>query len=486
MKLETGTVGLRAACACILGALMPYAFSPYEHKWLAVIALAGWLRLFTRGHAFLLGWAFGFGWFGIGAWWLAPTFHSFGPLDWPWAFLAVACIGAALGLYPALLAWSCRKLAAESPRIVWIFPVLLAAEEWLRGHLFTGLPWTPVGSLLLDTPAIGWGAFFGVYGAAILPALAASSLACLVERAQRPWGLAAGAFLLGLGIAAPSPYAATGPSQRVALIQASIPQKLKWDSAFLRETMLRYVRLSAKAAPKSDLIVWPEAAVPFFLERMPGWRRWLLSQMRSWHTPVLFGGLKLHGRGALNGLFLFEPGEERLQFVGKHHLVPFGEYVPSWLPWIHALVPHIADFRAATDSGILTAARGRYGSLVCYEAIFPQEGRLRARKATVLVNVTNDAWYGRTPAAWQHLQAARMRAVETGRFLLRAANTGITAIVAPDGSMRMSMPWFTQGALIGTYKNSNAHTPYMRWGDWPLLFLFSMPLAAAWLQRKRS
>ncbi len=478
---------IQLATACLLGAAMPYAFSPYDHKWLAVPVLAAWLLLFTRGHAFATGWVFGLGWFGLGAWWLAPTFHTFGPLAWPWAVLAVACIGAALGLYPALLAWSSHRLAGGSPLIVLIFPILLVGEEWLRGHLFTGLPWTPLGSLLLDTRAIGWAALGGVYGAALLPAVAAVALACLLRPGKRHWGLAAAAVAGLCWLAAPAPYAANGATHRVALVQADIPQRLKWDRRFLNETMFRYVRLTAQAASRSDLIIWPEAAIPMFLERAPEWRQWLFAHMRQWHTAVLFGGLKLDdhdGRGAYNGLYLFEASAPGLQFAGKRHLVPFGEYVPAWIPWVHSLVPNIANFRPATDSGVLRGVNGRYGSLVCYEAIFPEEGRHRARRATVLVNVTNDAWYGHTPATWQHLQAARMRAVETARYLLRAANTGVSAIIGPDGGIRRTIPWFSQGVVLGTYRESSVKTPYLRWGDTPLLLLLPVLLASVWACRK--
>jgi len=461
------------AAAFFLGNLMPFSFSPYDYKWLGILALAGWMLLFVRGNALIIGWAFGFGWFGVGAWWLAPTFHTFGPLAWPWAVLATALVGFVLGLFPAVLAWGSYRLAGDSPRMLIVFPILAVGEEWLRGHLFTGLPWTPLGSLLLDTPAVGWAAITGVYGATLLPALLAVSLALLLQFKYYHWGIA-GAVVTGACLfAAPAPYQASGAIHRVALVQADIPQKLKWDAHFLSETMHRYIRLSKKAASQSDLIIWPEAAVPLFLEQAPEWKKWLLRNMREWGTPVLFGGLKLDagGRIAHNGIYLFQPAREGLQFVGKRHLVPFGEYVPSWIPFLHTLVPNIADFRPSEDSGVLHGTHGRYGSLVCYEAIFPCEARHRADVASVLVNVTNDAWYGHTPATWQHLQAARMRAVETGRYLLRAANTGVSAIVAPDGTVQQTMEWFMQGVVLGVYRDSDVQTPYQRRGDLPLLAL---------------
>ncbi len=465
-----------AALAC--GAAMPFAYAPYDYKWLAIAGLSGWLLLLLRGSGFSLGYAFGLGWFGIGAWWLAPTFHNFGPLAWPWAVLATFAVGGVLAVFPALMAWLGLRLAGKQIyRILLLMPLLAVGEEWLRGHVFTGLPWTPLGSLLLDTPAIGWAAVFGVYGAGLLPVALAAALAGLLISRIWKYSLAVLILLICASLFAPSPYMAKGKIHRVALIQANIPQQLKWEPGFLGDTMNRYVRLSSEAAKHSDLIVWPEVAVPLFLERAPEWRAWLLEQMQSWKTPVLFGGLKLgtDGHSAYNGLYLFRPDSTKLEFVGKRHLVPFGEYVPSWLPFMHTLVPNIADFKPTYDSGVLSPDGGAYGSLICYEAIFPEEARHRAAHASVLINVTNDAWYGHTPATWQHFQAARMRAVESGRYLLRAANTGVSGIVAPDGSLVKSIPWFKQGVVYGEYRDSTAKTPYLRWGDKPLLVLL-LPL----------
>jgi len=196
-----------------------------------------------------------------------------------------------------------------------------------------------------------------------------------------------------------------------------------------------------------------------------------------WNRPLLFGGLKVTGGGeadvpaartptAQNGLFLQMPAGGERSFTGKHHLVPFGEYVPSWLPWVKKLVPNIADFEQSTSGGVLSADETIFGSLICYESIFPEEARDRvAEGAEVLVVVTNDAWYGKSPAAWQHLQAARVRAVETGRYVLRAANTGISVIITPDGSITATAPWWTQAVVKGTYRLSNRVTLYQQWGD---------------------
>ena len=478
----------RLMLALLCGAAMPFAFSPYDYRIVAVLALAGWLWLIMRERAFAIGLAFGIGWFGFGAWWLVPTFHQFGPMAYAWAVLAVVPVGVVLGLMPALWAWACQWLAAgHRLRVILLFPVLGVAEEWLRGHLLTGLPWTTLGNLLLDTRTIGWAAWLGVYGAALLPTSLAALLVLSLERRYWRFGLVGLALFSVLVWFSPSPFPANGKQYRVALIQGDIPQRLKWRPEFLNETMQRYVDASTVAATQSDVIVWPEAAVPFFLSRSPEWDAWLRQRMQSWSVPVLFGAVRLEqdGRHALNGIDLSMPGHDDREFAAKQHLVPFGEYVPTWIPFLHALVPNIGDFTPGHDSGVLQAGKNHFGSLICYEAIFPREARARVRAgANVLVNVVNDAWYGHTPATWQHLQSARMRAVETGRYLLRAANTGVSAIVAPDGRITSTIPWFTQRVLYGNYRTSTVVTPYQRWGDWPLLALL-VPVLLVWRYRRR-
>ncbi len=458
--------------ALLAGGAMPFAFSPYDRAWLAPVALAilfALIRDRDAGIAARFGFLFGFGWFGFGAWWLAPTLHLYGHLPWLLAGFCVLLVGAVMALLPALWVWLAVRLTGRAPWLMAGFAVAAVGEEWLRGHLFTGLPWTALGNLLLDTPALGWVAWFGVYGAALLPALAAAATVQALHAGSRRHGLAGLAFCGLLFFVSPPLTLPDGEPKTAALIQGNIPQDRKWDATFLNETMQRYARLSAGV--RADLIVWPEAAVPFFLSRSPSWNRWLLRQVQGWRTPLLFGGLKdLSDGTARNGLFSVLPGHDDMDFAGKQHLVPFGEYVPSWLPFLHTLVPEIASFRPAAGPGLLRVDGVGYGSLICYESLFPELARARVRAgAQVLVNVTNDAWYGHSPAAWQHFQAARMRAVETGRYVLRAANTGVTAVIAPDGRVAASLPWWTTSALQAPFRPAGYATRYVRWGDWPLL-----------------
>ncbi|MDQ6995380.1 MAG: apolipoprotein N-acyltransferase, partial [Mariprofundaceae bacterium] len=462
---------MRVFAGFLCGVAMPFAFAPYHWLGLGIISLVGLCLLIQQTHPVRTAYAFGMGWFGVGAWWLAPTVHQYGGLSWWLASLVVVLMGLILACFPALWIWICRKLAAWSQlpyALLILLPSTIIIMEYLRGHLFTGLPWTALGNLLLDTPAVGWLSVWGVYGGALLPVWLAVSLAFLWQKHQRRYACISLVSLFAVIALTPSINMPTSDIKKVALIQPNIPQDERWNSDVLANTLNTLTQLSADAAAQVDLIVWPEAAVPFYLSRLPSWHAWLTQQMQPWQTPVLFGGLKYFPKQDIsqNGLYLFEGNDMPEAFVGKHHLVPFGEYVPSWLPWMRKIGVDIGDFSPARDVGVLHDAHTYYGSLICYESLFPEEARERVQQgAEVLIVVTNDAWYGKSPAAWQHFQASRVRAVEEGRYVLRAANTGITAIIAPDGHVTKSTDWWQTMTLIGDYQLVKVKTLYQQWGD---------------------
>ena len=464
----------------LCGTMMPYAFAPYHWVFLALLGFGGWLFFTIQQpkHAFKLGWAFGFGWFGGGGWWLADTFQVYGHLPYAIGLMAVAVLGLILGLFFAIWGWGMLKLSQSHADILWLFPVIGVLEEWLRTYIFTGLPWTAIGNLAVDTPFSSWLSIVGSYGTTFVLLLFTSAITLLFSTATRKHGIIGVLICIPIFVLSPQIDVPEQPSHTVALIQPNVPQDQKWDAAFLQDTMFTLTRLSEQASD-TDLIIWPEAAVPMYLSHAPAWNTWLKNQVISWNTPLIFGGLKYDPKSkkSKNGLYLDADGKSARRFVGKHHLVPFGEYVPSWLPWLGKMVPDIGDFEQAQDNGILTLGEQRFGSIICYESIFSDEAAARVSLgANVLIVVTNDAWYDQSPAAWQHLQASQVRAIETGRYVLRATNTGVTAIISPDGNIQATMPWWQAGFVRAHYQPLTHTTSYQQWGDKPILIIVFLGL----------
>jgi apolipoprotein N-acyltransferase len=356
--------------------------------------------------------------------------------------------------------------------------------------MFPGLPWTAIGNLIVDTPASSWLSIVGSYGATALLLFVAAVIVLLFTQETRKQGMTA--LLMGATIISLSPTITVpdNPQYEAALIQPVTPQDHKWNASFVKDIMFKLVLLSEKVAD-ADLIIWSEAAVPMYLVENPGWSTWLKENTNAWHATLAFGGLNISRGKAQSGLFLAQKDDVTRQFVGKHHLVPFGEYVPSWLPFLGKIVPGLADFHPATDDGILnmTEQKGapqKLGSIICYESLFPEEAFNRVRHgAHVLIVVTNDTWYGKSPAAWQHFQASQVRAIENGRYVLRAANSGISAIIAPDGSIQDTMPWWQEGIVRGKYQPLSHQSLYQKWGDIPILSLVFLILAMAVFQYRR-
>ncbi|MDQ7004623.1 MAG: apolipoprotein N-acyltransferase [Ghiorsea sp.] len=478
--------------ALLLGSAMPYAFSPFNHWWLALVAFAGWLHLLMQysKHPLKLGGAFGFGWFGFGGWWLADTIQVYGHLPYIAGIGVVLTLAFMFTLFILFWAWSFCKLYQNKLDILWLFPALGVLEEWLRSFVFTGLPWTAIANISVNTLASSWLSVVGSYGLTFFILFIAAAILLLltkVTRRQALLALTASALIIVLSPVIDVPKQ---PSESVALIQPVTLQDQKWDNAFVRDIMFKLVMLSDQAAD-ADLIIWSEAAVPMYLQRNPNWQAWLTDHASQWQGSLLFGSLQLaEGGKSQSGMFLMQHDDENLQFVGKHHLVPFGEYVPSWLPFLGKIVPGLSDYHPATDNGVLNLQHQKnpqkFGSIICYESMFPEESFNRVKNgANVLVVITNDTWYGTSPAAWQHFQASQVRAIENGRYVLRAANSGVSAVIAPDGRITATMLWWEEGIVRGQYEPLFHQTLYQKWGNTPILSLVFLFIGVALFQLYR-
>ncbi|HEX6136134.1 MAG TPA: apolipoprotein N-acyltransferase [Casimicrobiaceae bacterium] len=499
---------LALAAAASAGACTVFAFAPFGIAGLACVTLAllfwQWQGASSPRAAAMLGFAFGLGLFGAGSSWLYIALVSFGGMPPSLAFVSIACLTLYLAAWPAAAGWLAARLAPPgSLARLGIAAAAFTAAEWVRSYLFTGFPWLALGySQVPGGLASGYAPLGGVYAVTLVIALVAACVARFVDalvRHERASAAAAtiGALALVAGATASSGIewtSASGPPLPVSLVQGNIVQEIKFDPQFRQSTFERYLRLVA--ASRGRLIVLPESAFPMFSDEVPD--AVLLSLIRT---------ASARGGDVLLGLFTAEPpepggdepryyntvialGTSELQFYRKHHLVPFGETIPlqpvlGWIMRSVLAIPLADQARGSATQPALSVAGERVAVDICYEDAFGAELIHGAREAHLLVNVTNDAWYGRSIAAEQHNQIAAMRALEFGRPMLRATNTGITSAIGPDGREIARLPWFTTGVLEVAVAGRTGETPYLRFGDTPVLVLSVALIAAAWLRSRR-
>ncbi|HWI39948.1 MAG TPA: apolipoprotein N-acyltransferase, partial [Verrucomicrobiae bacterium] len=431
----------------------------------------------------------------------------FGKLPLPVSVPLALLLAAYLALFPALLMYLVRRGELRGVTPLASFPVLWVALEYLRSFLLTGFPWASLGySQSQVLPLIQIADVTGIYGVGFLLALSNVVLYRVVRAAARrgeyPFPLkslvllcllVAGSLLYGYrALRLPE----EGAPLRVALVQGNIDQGVKWDPSYRDATIETYSRLSRKAcASGADLVVWPESAAPFFFQHEAGPAERIRGLARETGTCILFGSPAAEQRNGgtkyLNSAFLLSPGGEVLGRSDKMHLVPFGEYVPMarFLPFVNKLVQGIGDFAPASQIATLDTGKGSIGVLICFEGIFPELARGYARAgSSLLVNITNDAWYGESSAPWQHLAMTVFRAVETRLPLVRAANTGITAVIDSRGRVLEQTQLFTEAVVNAGVRLPAPHaTFYTRYGDLFALTLtgFAVLLSAVALFGKK-
>ncbi|MFQ5894306.1 MAG: apolipoprotein N-acyltransferase [Nitrospinota bacterium] len=482
------------ASAAVTGGLLALTFPRFDLEplaWVALVPLLLALDGKAPAQSFLLGLVAGIVHYGVTLSWVVNTLVSYGRLPpltaWAVLFLLVTYMAAYLGLF----GWGLALIARASPQRRWLLaPPLWVALELLRAHALTGFPWASLGySQALSLPAIQVAEITGVYGVSFaLVALNASLWHLIRYPGYRQWRvLAVGVAVVGLTVG--YGFARLWDLQRqrarpwlpVALTQGNIDQSRKWDEAYRQETLRIYRELSLRAAreaseggaPVPPLVVWPESAAPFLFEREPALAEQMARIARESGAYLLFGapavGRRNGQRRLLNSAYLLSPTGERLGRYDKLHLVPFGEYVPlgRFLPFVRKLVVGVADFAEGTDYTLFRAPGGRFGVLICFEVIFPQIARRFAQGgAEFLVNITNDAWFGRSAASYQHIAMVAFRAVENRLPVVRAANTGITAFIDPTGRIRGATELFRRTHVVGRIRpRRSPPTFYGRYGD---------------------
>lgn len=465
-------------------------FSPGGLPWLTgicfVALLVVWLRTGAPREAALQGFLFGLGLFGGGASWVYVSLHEFGMMPAPLAAGATAVFCAYLALFPALTgSLQARLVAPTWMRATLLAPALWVLAEWMRGWLLTGFPWLAIGYSQIDMPFAGYAPVAGVYGVSLAFALAAGALAAalLPGPMRTRWGLialavaipAGGAMLRQVEWVVPQ-----GEPVPVALVQGNIPQSMKFEAGQYAATLESYRRMVEES--RAQLIVLPETAVPRFLDQVdPAYLDGLTDIARRRGGDLLLGVPFRNSAGRyFNGVVTL--GHSELQFYAKSHLVPLGEFIPPEFQWIVSVlrIP-LSDFSRGILPRPLLAAGERVGITVCYEDAFGEELIAQLPEATLLANLSNVAWFGDSLAPGQHLQISRMRSVETGRYMLRATNTGVTAIIDERGTVNAQLPGFSEGVLHGMAQPFANATPYVIVGNFLMLVLCVMSLAAALL-----
>ncbi len=495
----------------MLGAASVLGYAPFHLYPVPVLALAGLLLLLRRcatiHHAAVraaaTGFSFGLGLFLAGVSWVYVSLHDYGGMAMPVAaaFTLLFCIY--LACFPAIVSvLMARFRTSGATGMLLLFPAFWALSEWTRGWLLSGFPWLALGySQAPHSPLAGYAPVLGVFGLSLATAMLAGSLAWMsqgfIDRSVPParlpllagGSIAAALLMLGFAFSKVNWTEPAGNEPTtVALLQGNIPQDMKWRPERAVATLDTYVQMVRST--QATLIVLPETALPMFnVDVPPGYLEALSAHARQRKGDVLVGVPELDASGRyFNSVMSY--GSAPTQVYRKHHLVPFGDYFPlrPMLGWVMEIL-HIPMSDFAHGEAVqkpIHAAGQKIAVNICYEDAFGEEIIRQLPEATVLANFTNDAWWGDSIASKQHLQIAQMRALETGRVMLRATNTGVTAIIDPKGRITASAPEFTTAAVSGEILGYRGATPYVGWGNYGFLALSGMLLLAAALARKLS
>ncbi len=497
-----------AGAACVFG-FAPFGFYPVPVFALAVL-FALWQRAGTPLNAAWTGFAFGLGLFGAGINWIYVALHDYGDMPMLLALAAMMLFSAFLALFTALAGYAQSRFpAAHGLRTRLVMPAAWMSVEWLRGTIFTGFPWLTLGYAHSGSPLAGYAPLLGVYGVSLVAAVSAgllayastsllrdpsivlrhapASLAGCLRIALIPLLMLAALWGSGAALHRVSWTKPVGEPVSVALVQGNIAQNIKFSEDALAGTLQTYRRLMLQSNARLTLLL--ETALPMLRREVP---QDLVDQLRDHAVQkggdILYGVFELEHGSYYNSVFSLGADEE--QRYRKHHLVVFGEFIPL-RPLLGWFINDVLDIpmgdlaRGDVRQAPLEVAGQRIGVDICYEDVFGEEIILALPQATLLANFTNDAWYGDSYAAAQHNQMSQMRAMESGRMMLRATNTGITSIIGVDGKVLQQLPQHAEAVLLGKAQGYEGATPYVRWGNAAVWLLIVLMLAWAWLGRKR-
>nr|WP_034295883.1 apolipoprotein N-acyltransferase [Herbaspirillum sp. RV1423] len=496
--------------AVLAGVANVLAFAPFNIWPIQILTLAWLFRQVARGDSLkrnaLTGWLYGFGWAACGVHWLYISMHDYGGMAAWMAALAVGLLAAYLGIYAALstgIASWLRRRRPMSPTVLLllVLPALWALTEWARGWIFTGFPWLTSGYAHSVGPFAGYAPLVGVYGIAWIAAAVAGALAMLSLRTgPRALPAVLAVALAGAGVAlhAIDWTHAAGRPITVRLLQGNIPQEMKFSNDALLSSLMMYDEM-IRSAP-TDLIATPETAVPLLPQQLPpDYLARLIRFVQTSGSHLALGIPLSDGPGLYaNSVIGFspDPATARTPYrYDKHHLVPFGEFIPFGFHWfVDMMSIPLGDMTRGKPLQMPFEVRQQWiMPNICYEDLFGEEiaaqlgGAYYAGQpqASILLNLSNIAWFGNSIALPQHLQISQMRTLETGRPMLRSTNTGATAVIGPKGQLESELQPYTRNMLSASVQGYQGQTPYILLGNKLMLALTAAALAAAWLLSRR-
>ncbi|SFR52215.1 Apolipoprotein N-acyltransferase [Marinobacter daqiaonensis] len=476
----------------VAGASQTLTLSPWEWWWLGPISMA--LIVFTimplaTRHLFLAGWLTGVGLYGSGVTWIYISISEHGNTSTPIAVILMALFVAGVAIVHGLAFWFWGKLGKDSPaRRLILFPAVWVLADWVRGWLLTGFPWLYLGTAHVDGPLAGWAPVAGVHGITLIVAGSGSALYALYWLFQARRRTSAGvvaALTLALWLAGPAlnriqwTDLAEEPLSFAAM-QGNIPQQIKWDPDFLRDQLVVYLGLTEDDWNR-DIILWPETAIPITQDQAGPIIEHIASELGAGSTLVT--GIPWYTFSDRREDYTFHNsimaiGEDAEGVYHKQKLVPFGEYVPleNWLRGLIGFfdLPMSSFSRGPAYQAPLEAGDTKLTPAICYEVAYPDFVAFSARRGNMLVTISNDGWFGDSIGPHQHLQMARMRALETGRYMLRGTNNGVTAIIDEKGQVTERIPQFERAVMRGEVYSASGLTPFMNTGSWPVLTLVAI------------
>lgn len=481
--------------AFVAGLLTVLGFAPFELFVAPMIGLAVLFYLWQCSSSprqdFALGLSFGLGLYGFGIYWIYISLYEFGGMPWWFAGFSTFCLCAFMALFPALVGYLSKRIGW----VIWSAPLLWGLSDWVRGWIFTGFPWLTLGySQVPHSPLVGFMPIIGAYGVSTMVALIASLLATLcIKQFSTYWRVktvfvVSIIILLGLLLKQIEWTTPIGQPVKVALLQGNVSQSIKWSPEVANSTIAQYLDMVEQS--DAQLIVLPETALPVIAQQLDQQVIQRMTQHAQKNNGDVLVGLVQYDRqdqSYFNSAISF--GTSPVQAYSKIHLVPFGEFIPlkavfGWIyrDWLN--IP-LSDLTRGKHQPPMELAGQRVAVNICYEDVFGEEIIQPLPDATLLVNMSNDAWYGKSFAAVQHMQFSQARAIETGRMMLRATNTGATAVIDQHGKVLAHAPHDVQITLTGKVQGYQGATPYVWWGNWPFIVLsFSAIAFVLWRKTK--